>query len=79
MLGGDSRDDWDGRTMPDPRVIHFWDGEYVAGQGLQEKWMAIRASPGMYTISMDLMQPGMECQRLLPIQEGRFTVSVKGW
>jgi hypothetical protein len=35
MLGGDSRDDWDGRTMPDPRVMHFWDGEYLTG-----KWFA---------------------------------------
>ena len=32
MLGGDSRDDWSGRSMPDPRVMHFWDGEYVAGR-----------------------------------------------
>ena len=32
MLGGDSRDDWNGRNMPDRRVLHFWDGEYLAGQ-----------------------------------------------
>ena len=32
MLGGDSRDDWDIRSMPDPRVMHFWDGEYIVGQ-----------------------------------------------
>jgi hypothetical protein len=32
MLGGDSRDAWNGRTMPDPRVLHFWDGEYLTGQ-----------------------------------------------
>jgi hypothetical protein len=35
MLGGDSREDWDAQTMPDSRVLHFWDGEYVAG-----KWFA---------------------------------------
>jgi hypothetical protein len=32
MLGGDSRDDWDGRNMPDSRVLHFWDGDLKAGQ-----------------------------------------------
>jgi hypothetical protein len=23
---------WNGTTMPDPRVIHFWDGEQAIGQ-----------------------------------------------
>ena len=32
MLGGDAREEWDGTTMPDPRVMHFWDGETVVGQ-----------------------------------------------
>ena len=32
MLGGDSRDDWDRRNLPDPRVVHFWDGDYIIGQ-----------------------------------------------
>jgi hypothetical protein len=32
MLGGDAREMWDGNTMPDPRVKHFWDGEYILGQ-----------------------------------------------
>jgi hypothetical protein len=32
MLGGDSRDDWNGRSMPDPRVKNFWDGEYIVGR-----------------------------------------------
>jgi hypothetical protein len=32
MLGGDAREEWDGTTMPDPRVIHFWDGETRVGQ-----------------------------------------------
>jgi hypothetical protein len=32
MLDGDARDKWQGRFMPDPRVIHFWAGEYMAGQ-----------------------------------------------
>lgn len=32
MLGGDAREDWDGSTMPDSRVMHFWDGELKAGQ-----------------------------------------------
>jgi len=32
MLGGDSRDDWDARSMLDPRVVHFWDGDLKAGQ-----------------------------------------------
>ncbi|MEO5888339.1 MAG: hypothetical protein ABIQ77_11830 [Anaerolineales bacterium] len=31
MLGGDAREDWDGSTMPDARVIHFWDGELQVG------------------------------------------------
>jgi hypothetical protein len=32
MLGGDAREKWNGNAMPDPRVTHFWDGEYVIGQ-----------------------------------------------
>lgn len=31
-LPGDAREDWDGTTMPDPRVMHFWDGDIEAGQ-----------------------------------------------
>jgi len=32
MLGGDAREEWDGSTMPDARVIHFWDGATLVGQ-----------------------------------------------
>jgi hypothetical protein len=32
MLGSDAREEWDGNTMPDTRVIHFWDGNREAGQ-----------------------------------------------
>jgi len=32
MLAGDAREEWDGNTMPDPRVMHFWDGERAIGQ-----------------------------------------------
>jgi hypothetical protein len=32
MLGGDAREKWNGNTMPDTRVIHFWDGEYIVGR-----------------------------------------------
>ena len=32
MLGGDAREEWNGTTMSDPRVLHFWDGEMVIGQ-----------------------------------------------
>jgi hypothetical protein len=32
MLWGDAREEWDGTTMPDPRVIHFWDGDTQIGQ-----------------------------------------------
>jgi hypothetical protein len=32
MLGGDAREEWNGTTMPDPRVTHFWDGETQVGQ-----------------------------------------------
>jgi hypothetical protein len=35
VLAGDARAEWDGTTMPDPRVIHFWDGEAQVG-----KWFA---------------------------------------
>ena len=31
MLGGDAREKWNGNVMPDPRVTHFWDGEYIVG------------------------------------------------
>lgn len=32
MLWGDAREEWDGNTMPDSRVTHFWDGETQVGQ-----------------------------------------------
>ena len=32
MLWSDSRAMWNGTTMPDARVTHFWDGEHVIGQ-----------------------------------------------
>jgi len=32
MLGGDSRERWNGSTMPDTRVVHYWDGERTIGQ-----------------------------------------------
>lgn len=32
MLGGDAREMWNGSNIPDPRVIHYWDGEYVIGE-----------------------------------------------
>jgi hypothetical protein len=36
MLPGDAREEWDGTTMPDPRVRHFWDGEMEVGQWFGE-------------------------------------------
>ena len=32
MLGGDAREKWNGMTMPDPRVTHFWDGGTQVGE-----------------------------------------------
>jgi hypothetical protein len=32
MLWSDAREMWNGNTMPDARVIHFWDGERKVGQ-----------------------------------------------
>ena len=32
MLWSDSREMWNGTTMPDNRVVHFWDGERVIGE-----------------------------------------------
>lgn len=32
MLWGDTREMWNGSTMPDSRVTHFWDGDRRAGQ-----------------------------------------------
>ena len=37
MLGGDAREKWNGTTMPDPRVTHFWDGELQIGQWFAEQ------------------------------------------
>jgi len=31
MLWSDSREMWKGTTMPDARVLHFWDGEQIDG------------------------------------------------
>ena len=32
MLWSDARAMWNGNTMPDTRVMHFWDGDTLAGQ-----------------------------------------------
>jgi hypothetical protein len=32
MLWSDARALWNGRTIPDARVTHFWDGERAIGQ-----------------------------------------------
>jgi hypothetical protein len=32
MLGGDARDKWNGNSMPDTRVAHYWDGNLQVGQ-----------------------------------------------
>jgi len=31
MLWGDAREEWNGTTMPDARVVHFWDGDLQVG------------------------------------------------
>jgi hypothetical protein len=36
VLWTDSREHWNGNSMPDPRVLHFWDGEMVVGQWFAE-------------------------------------------
>ena len=37
MLWSDSRSMWNGTTMPDHRVMHFWDGERVIGQWIAKE------------------------------------------
>jgi hypothetical protein len=37
MLATDARDEWNGTTMTDPRVMHFWDGEAEIGQWFAEQ------------------------------------------
>ena len=37
MLATDARDEWNGTTMPDPRVMHFWDGKSEIGQWFAEQ------------------------------------------
>jgi hypothetical protein len=37
MLGGDAREEWNGTTMPDTRVRHFWDGDRLVGQWFAEQ------------------------------------------
>ena len=37
MLRSDAREEWNGTTMPDPRVMHFWDGETAIGQWFAEQ------------------------------------------
>ncbi|HKY54465.1 MAG TPA: hypothetical protein VJM08_09175 [Anaerolineales bacterium] len=32
ILWGDAREKWNGNTLPDLRVTHFWDGEMQAGE-----------------------------------------------
>jgi hypothetical protein len=37
MLWTDAGEEWNGTTMPNPRVKHFWDGNTVIGQWLAEQ------------------------------------------
>ena len=37
MLASDARDEWNGTRMPDPRVMHLWDGETEIGQWFAEQ------------------------------------------
>jgi hypothetical protein len=37
MLAGDAREKWNGNSLPDPRVIHFWDGDVQVGQWFAEQ------------------------------------------
>jgi hypothetical protein len=37
ILGGDAREEWNGTTMSDTRVLHFWDGETAVGQWLAKE------------------------------------------
>ncbi len=36
MLGGDQRATWDSTVLPDPRVIHLWDADRLAGRWFAE-------------------------------------------
>ena len=42
ILVGDRREEWNGNTMPDPRVMHFWDDERQVGQWFAEEVEAYR-------------------------------------
>jgi hypothetical protein len=48
MLWSDSREEWNGTTMSDPRVMHFWDAGLQAG-----RWFA-RQVDGYDGISWDV-------------------------
>jgi hypothetical protein len=37
MLAGDAREKWNGLTMPDTRVTHFWDGDLQVGEWFAEQ------------------------------------------
>lgn len=37
MLASDAREEWDGNIMPDPRVMHFWDGEMQVAEWFAEQ------------------------------------------
>ena len=36
MLWSDARFQWDGTVMPDPRVVHLWDGDRIIGMWFAE-------------------------------------------
>ena len=37
MLWSDAREMWNGNTLPDARVMHFWDGEMYVGEWFAEE------------------------------------------
>jgi hypothetical protein len=46
MLGGDSRDAWDGNVLNDRRVISLWDAQRLAGTWLADHRTAGLGGPG---------------------------------
>ncbi len=37
MLAGDARSEWRGSVLPDPRVVHLWDQNRLAGRWFAER------------------------------------------
>jgi hypothetical protein len=79
MLAGDSREEWNGTTMPDARATHFWDGELQIGEWFAKQVDGYDGVAWIFIISLGPMQYGKLSHCLLWVQGRLFMVNASSF